>query len=252
MNDTTLIEFVSYDESVPEVLDAIGAAEVLGRQTAVLIKPNLVNDSPFPITTPPECVEAVIRYVRSCSQAEIVIGEGCGEMTLETPDIFDRLGYTELARRHGIELVDLNHAPLVKLQNADCPVFKEMYLPEIAMSHFLISVPVLKAHSLAEMTGTLKNLIGLVPPKHYSGRHGSWKKAVFHGRMHQSIIDLNRYRTPDLSLVDATVGMAEFHLGGAHCDPPLNKLIAGFDPLEVDRRGAELLGLDWHSVGHLK
>lgn len=71
-----------------------------------------------------------------------------------------------------------------------------------AMESFLISVPVLKAHSLAGVTGTLKNMTGLARPKHYSGRYGSWKKAVFHGNMQQSIIDLNRYRTPDLPLIE--------------------------------------------------
>jgi uncharacterized protein (DUF362 family) len=113
-------------------------------------------------------------------------------------------------------------------------------------------VPVLKAHSYSEITGTLKNMIGLAPPKYYSGRFGSWKKAVFHGRMHESIVDLNRYRTPDLSLMDATVGMPDFHLGGAHCDPPVNKILASFDPLAIDRRSAELLGFRWQSIGHLK
>ena len=222
MNDIVEIEFVSYSESVPKALDAIGAGEALRRQTAVLIKPNLITASPFPITTASQCVEAVIEYVRSCSQAAIVVGEGCGDSKLETSEVFDRLGYRELARRQAVELVDLNHAPLRKLEDKGCPVFKEMYLPEIAMTHCLFSIPVLKAHSFSQITGTLKNMIGLAPPKHYSGRFGSWKKAVFHEKMHQSIADLNRYRTPDLSLMDATVGMPDFHLGGAHCDPPLN------------------------------
>ncbi len=251
MSDIAQIEFVSYRESVPKVLDAIGAAAALERQPAVLIKPNLVNASPFPITTAPECVEAVIEYLRSCSQAEIVIGEGCGDANLETSDVFERLGYRELARRLDVRLVDLNRAPLVELSNDDCPGFARMHLPKIVFSHFLFSVPVLKAHSFSEITGTLKNMIGLAPPKHYSGQYGTWKKAVFHNRMHQSIIDLNKYRTPDLSLMDATVGMPDFHLGGAHCDPPLNKLIAGFDPLEVDRSSAELLGLQWRKIPHL-
>ena len=251
MNDFAEIEFSSYSESVPEVLDAIRAAEVLQQQTAVLIKPNLVNASPFPITTAPQCVEAVIQYVRSCSDAAIVIGEGCGDSDLETPQVFDSLGYTDLARRQGVELVDLNHARLEKFTNEDCPVFPQMYLPQVVMSHYLISVPVLKAHSFSEITGTLKNMIGLAPPKYYSGRFGSWKKAVFHGKMHQSIVDLNSYRTPDLSLMDATVGMPDFHLGGPQCDPPVGKLIAGFDPVKVDRRSAELLGLDWRKIAHL-
>lgn len=150
-----------------------------------------------------------------------------------------------------MELVDLNHAACVELKNERCSLFPRMVLPEIAMSHFLISVPVLKAHSLAEITGTLKNMMGLAPPKHYSGRHGTWKKAVFHKQMQQAIIELNRYRTPDLSLLDATVGMRDYHLGGAHCEPPLNKLIAGFDPVEVDREGARLLGLEWSNISHL-
>lgn len=75
MNQTAHAEFVSYQELIANVLDAIGAAGVLEQQRAVLIKPNLINASPFPITTAPACVKAIIEYVQSCSRAEIVIGE---------------------------------------------------------------------------------------------------------------------------------------------------------------------------------
>lgn len=245
------IDFRSYAESVPVVFDLAKASDAFKEQSAVLIKPNLVNASRFPITTAVECVEAVVGYVRSCSQAEIVVGEGSGDPNLSTTDVFQRLGYVEMAERLNVELIDLNEAPLRRLENADCPVFPEMYLPEIVFSNFLISVPVLKAHSLAEITGTLKNMIGLAPPAHYSGRYGTWKKAVFHNRMQEAIVDLNRYRTPDFTLMDASVGMPDFHLGGAHCEPPLNRLLAGGDPKAIDRRGAELLGMRWQSIGHL-
>jgi uncharacterized protein (DUF362 family) len=251
MDEFAEIPFTSYAESVPQALEAIGAADALRDRDAVLVKPNLINASPPPITTPVACVEAVIRYVRSSSDATIVVGEGCGDPHLETDEVFDRLGYREMAERLGVELVDLNRARLVKLANRDCRVFRQMHLPEIAMSHYLISVPVLKAHSLADITGTRKNMMGLAPPKHYAGRFGTWKKAVFHRRMHASIVDLNRYRTPDLSLVDATVGMADYHLGGRHCDPPVGRLLAGYDPLQIDRHSAGLLGLRWQEIGHL-
>jgi uncharacterized protein (DUF362 family) len=94
-------------------------------------------------------------------------------------------------------------------------------------------------------------MIGFAPPKFYSGRFGGWKKSVFHQNLQQSIIDLNSYRSPDLSLMDASVGLAEFHLGGSHCSPPVKKIIAGFSPLEVDRQAAKLLGLDWKRIPHL-
>jgi uncharacterized protein (DUF362 family) len=245
------IDFSSYHESVPSALDKIGAKERLAKQSAILIKPNLTNASRHPVTTSPDCCEAVVEYVRSCSKAGIVIAEGPGDPSLGTEEIFDSLGYRKMATRQGIALVDLNAAPLKKLKNKDCSVFPEMYLPEIAFTHFIISVPVLKAHSLATITGTLKNMMGFAPPKYYSGRFGVWKKAAFHGSVHQAIIDLNRYRCADLSLMDATIGLVDHHLGGPCCDPPVGKIIAGYNSLEVDRAAATLLGLDWKRVPHL-
>ena len=59
-------------------------------------------------------------------------------------------------------------------------------------------------------------LRGLAPPRHYSGRFGSWKKAVFHGDMQQSITDLVAYRRPDLTVMDASVGLADYHLNQNH------------------------------------
>jgi len=245
------VDFSTYHESISLTLDKIGAKEALARQSAILIKPNLTNASRHPVTTSVECCEAVVEYVRSCSKADIIIAEGPGDPSLETEEIFDLLGYRRMAVREGIPLVDLNAAPLKKLKNKDCSVFPEMYLPEIAFTHFIISVPVLKAHSLATMTGTLKNMMGFAPPEYYSGKFGVWKKAAFHENMHQAIIDLNRYRRADLSLMDATIGLADHHLGGPRCNPPINKIIAGFNPLEVDRAAATILGLDWKRIPHL-
>ncbi|MCJ7772651.1 MAG: DUF362 domain-containing protein [Desulfobacterales bacterium] len=245
------IEFESYSESVEKALDSINAKDILAEQSSILIKPNLVNATPHPVTTSAECCEATVKYIRSCSEAQIVIAEGCGDASLETGEIFERLGYNKIATHYGISLIDLNEAPLQKYENSACPCFTEIYLPEIAFSHFIISVPVLKAHSFSMITGTMKNMIGFAPPKYYSGSFGTWKKSVFHENMHQAIMDLNRYRQPDLTLLDATIGLADFHLGGKHCHPPVNKLIAGFDPVEVDREAAGLLGIDWKRIPHL-
>ncbi len=246
------IEFKNYAQSVKKALDSIKAWEILKKQKQILIKPNLINTSPHPVTTPKECCEAIIQYIQACSSAKIMVGEGCGDSVSETDEIFDVHGYTRMAGEYGVELIDLNHAPLVRRENPSCSFFKEMYLPEVAYSSFIISVPVLKAHSLAYITGTMKNMIGLAPPKYYGGQFGSWKKAVFHSDMQQSIIDLNQYRCPDLTVMDATIGLSEYHLGGNHCDPPVNKILAGFDALELDRKAARILGLKWQDIGHLK
>ncbi len=243
--------FTNYTDSVAKCMAAAGASALLTDGRPVMLKPNLVNASAFPVTTSPAFCEAVITFVRTCSRAPITIADGCGDMDLTTDEVFAQLGYTDLARRLEVALLDLNTAPLVRLTDPDCRVFKQMWLPEAVFEHVLISLPVLKAHSLCRFTGSMKNMMGLAPPRHYAGRHGDWKKAVFHACLDDAIVDLNRYRRPDFTVLDATAGLPDFHLGGAVCRPPVNRILAGGDALAVDREAAGLLGIDWRSVGHL-
>ena len=70
--------------------------------------------------------------------------------------------------------------------------------------------------------------------------------------MDEAIVELNRYRKPDLSLIDGSVGMRGHHLSGRRCDPPVGRIVAGFDTVAVDAAGAQLLGLNWRDVGHLR
>ena len=242
--------FISVEQSVRSALANAGAFNILRQQKRILIKPNLVNASPPPITFPVAIADALVGAIREQCDAEIIIAEGSGERNLSTSEIYMELGYRQIAVNHNVELIDLNEASLRHLENSDCSVFKEMHLPEILFDAFVISAPVLKAHSLADVTVSMKNMIGCAPPSHYQ-QGGYWKKSAFHALMHESIFDLNRYRKPDLALVDATVGMPEYHLGGAHCDPPLGKLIVGTDPVAVDAAGAALLGRDWQQIGHI-
>ncbi len=251
--ETANVEFTTYPESIKKALDLIKACETLEKQTAILIKPNLLGPQPFPVTTSIECCDAVLDYVRSCApDAEIVVGDGCGDPKMDTHEVFLELGYADWAVEKGIHLIDLNDAPLEWREDPSCEMFPEISLPEIAFSHYIVSVPVLKAHTLCAMTGAMKNMMGFAPPRHYSGgRKGCWKKAVFHENLDQAIIDLNHYRNADLTVMDASVGLSQSHLGGPECDPPIGKILAGFDPLALDRQAARLLGLDWQNIGHL-
>ncbi len=244
--------FSSYSASIPEALDRSALAAMLTEDMPVLIKPNLINASPHPVTTPADCCRALIKWLRyHCGEVPIVIAEGCGDPSLKTTDLFRKLGYEDLAGSFGVDLLDLNQAPVKSVSHAGNTIFRKAHYPEIGFTHFIISVPVLKAHSLAGITGSLKNMIGFAPPEFYSGSGGVWNKASFHTSMQQSIAEWCRLRLPDFALMDASIGLADFHLGGRHCDPPVKKIIAGPDPLAVDRRAAQLLGLDWRSIGHL-
>jgi uncharacterized protein (DUF362 family) len=244
--------FSSWQESVARLLSAARLADHLPPGQQILIKPNLVEPHNPPITTPVEIIASMVEYIRSISpDAKIIVGEGCGSLAYDTWHVFSALGYTDLADKCQVTLVDLNDAPLVKKRNSSCNRWPEMYLPQIVFDSFLISVPVLKAHSLAGVTLTMKNMMGLAPPAHYQ-QGGHWKKASFHQGIQEAVFDLNRYRTPDFTLLDATVGMQKAHLWGPTCDPPLNRLAAGYDPVAIDSYGCQLLGRKWSEIGHLQ
>jgi len=243
-------DFISFDKTIPALLQAIGAPEILARQSRILIKPNLVNDSPPPVTLAVAACAALADACRRWSTAEIVIAEGTGDRQLTTSEVFRIHGYDRLAETHGVQLLDLNEAELVELRNPHCRVFPTFMIPRLVMESFVISAAVLKAHSLATVTLSMKNMIGVAPPAYYQ-RGGYWKKSAFHQQMQTSIFELNRYRKPDLAFIDASIGLAEHHLGGPYCDPPINRLLAGFDPVAVDAVGAELLGIPWQRVGHI-
>lgn len=251
MNKTTLgiVDFYSYEKSVKDLMELLGAAHVLRSQKRIVIKPNLVNTSPPPVTTPVELVAAIIDYIKKISDAKILIAEGCGAPLYNTDRPYRKLGYAALAKANGTVLVDLNHAESIELIDHRCRIFPRFIMPRLVMDSFIISVPVLKKHSLAKVTLTMKNMLGCAPPSHYGGF--VWKKSKFHNNMHQSIFELNLYRTPDFTILDGSVGLAKHHLGGPKCTPPVKKLIGGFDPVAVDAYGSGLLGVDWRDVKHI-
>jgi len=237
--------------SVRMLCDGAGLTRKLDGRP-VLIKPNLVEALAPPITTPVALVEAIVRYLQErVGGVRIIIGEGCGAREYGTGHCFAALGYVELARRCGVFLVDLNEEKSIEKSNPRCHRWPVMHLPAMVYDSFLLSVPVLKAHSLAGVTLTMKNMMGAVPPSHYQ-RGGHWKKSSFHDNMQAAVLDLNRYRTPDFSILDATVGMKVAHLWGPVCDPPPGILGASFDPVAVDAWGAAILDRDWRNIGHIR
>lgn len=241
-----------WSAAVAALLERAGLARALADQRRIILKPNLVEAAAPPITTPVELVAAVVEYLRAaCPRAELIIGEGCGSKSYDTHHCFQQLGYSRLAAAYGLELIDLNQAVAVKKSRARCRRWPEMYLPEILFDSYLISLPVLKAHTLAGVTLTLKNMMGVAPPAHYQ-QGGAWKKASFHSGIQEAVADLNRYRTPDFTLLDATVGLSQSHLGGPPCDPPPGLLAAAFDPVALDAYGCQLLGRHWRDIGHIR
>jgi len=96
----------------------------------------------------------------------------------------------------------------------------------------------------------MKNLFGLYLNQKIASVFGWWNKSeLHHFGVHESIHDLNLYVKSHFVLVDASVGQKGNEITGSPCQPPLGKLIAGFDAKEVDKVCTNLLG---HKIEEIK
>ncbi len=236
MSKVVTVNYLDYWTSITKALDLAGAGIRLPKKGLIIIKPNLTNSSPPPVTTSVKAAEAVCIYCKAHTKAEIAIGEGCG--TGRTSDVFAALGYTDMAKKYGLALIDFNDTETTILHNDDALQLKQFHLPRIAQNAFIISLPVLKDHSFTKTTIAMKNMFGLAPAKFYAG---SWNKAKLHSpSTDKSVVDICLYKKPDLSVVDASVALKGMHLAGT--PKKIGLILAGFDPVAVDTVGSKLLG----------
>ena len=247
MDSVVVVPFKDYERTVFQLMDRLEVAPLLAEQDLVLLKPNLVTSSPPPVTTDVGMVAAVAKWCREVTSATILVVEGSGEG--DTHKNYSHLGYRKIPAD---DFVDLDLEPIAEYTHPEAERFPRIWLPKLVTEGFLVSIPVLKDHSMAQVTLSIKNQVGILPAHKYGG-HWSFKKSAVHdGDLDQAIADLARYRPPDLALVDGRIGMKGSHLNGTPCCPPKRVLIGGRNPWAVDAKAAWILGWSWEQVSHLR
>ncbi len=217
----------------------LAALEISPYKGKVVIKPNLIINRPYPVTTSPETVECIVRYFTGKAK-ELLIAEGSGMCRGGTKRAFQELGYLELAERWDIPLVDLNDDEYAIMKDPEALRLKEFKLPRTLENAFLISAAVLKRHSMAKVTLSLKNMMGAT-----IGR-----KARFHAfGLTKSIVDINLYTKPDLAVIDGIASSGK-ELGGAVTR--YGVMLVSEDLVAADAVGSQILGVDPLSVPHIK
>jgi len=241
------VEFENYAESVTKILNLIGANKLIAEEKKIILKPNLTTNKGPPVTTPIELVEEVLKYCRKNSKAEIIIAEGSGGC--DTVKCFEELGFYKLEEKYGCKVIDLNREKRIVVTRSDALKLKRFKMPEILSGAFLINLPILKEHSSARVTAAMKNLFGLyLSPLAY--RLVGWSKARLHRLgIHECIFDLNLYKKPNITLVDAYIGQIGDEIKGV--PKKFGVLLAGTDPVAIDVRCAEILGKNWKEMEYL-
>ena len=197
------------------------------------------------ITTHPQVVRALADVcVTEGATVRIVDSPGSGTPWSESSlrKVYHKCAMETLAR----ENVELNfNTGIRKVEFPEGKLVRSFELIEAALdADALISVAKAKTHSFTVITGAVKNLFGLVPGFDKPGYHARLKNADNFSEM---LIDLTELVKPQLTIVDAVVGM---EVDGPTSGSPrrLGFLLASTNPHALDVVLAHVMGIDPLSV----
>jgi uncharacterized protein (DUF362 family) len=215
-----------------EVLDPLGGiGAIVHPGETVFIKPNMVtlpwaehgNSFTGGECTKPEIVVAVADECLRAGAAEVIVGDGSHAVELPWDLAATLDGSTNLVSEMARLAADYGRPARVASLEADSPdwvaVPSDTSLGTILVSSLVteadrvISIPVAKTHSSAQLTLSLKNFIGVAPLWRYGDLPNSIpdRGVVFDHSSPRAIaaiyLDMVRGIQPDLAIVDFSIGI---------------------------------------------
>ena len=136
------IKFRSYSETVPRLLELINLGKEIKKHSKIVLKPYLsVIEGEKTSSTPIAFVEQVLRFCLKNKNpvSEVFIAEGADG--IDTAELFDKLGYSKLAERYGVGLIDLNNTETEEIEHPEFLRFETIHFPSVLSESFLISLP---------------------------------------------------------------------------------------------------------------
>lgn len=247
MNTVAKIAVASYEldnlmKALRKGIELIGGFKI-ENGIKIVIKPNLSDLCPpeTGVTTHPRFIEALIKVLRQMANVKIYLIES-NHWAATADEEFEYLGYTELARKYDVALINLSKDKKIEVQ-INGKYLKRIKVPlTLLFADEFISVAKMKTHVNEVITCVLKNQFGLLPQRY---------KSKFHPHLSEVLTDLNNLYRPDLCIVDGIVGMEG--QGPTNGTPrKFGIVIFGTDPVATDAVAAKTMGLNPKKIPHLK
>ncbi len=265
---TSRVALTAGDDRADNVFRAL---EPFGRRIAqavgdrlVVIKPNNVSIDIQLSATHADCLEGILEFLKSIGKADnAVIAESAANGP--TMEGFANFGYTRLAAKYGIKLIDLDQQETRRVFVFDEKDFRphpvRMSRMLLDRKNFIISAAKLKTHDRVVATLSLKNVVFGAPVKDPGFRWGKrgrpgakTDKPIAHGSgtygINYNLFALAERLRPDLAVIDGYDGMEG---NGPTRGKPVDHRVclAAADWLAADRTALELMGIELAKVGYL-
>jgi uncharacterized protein (DUF362 family) len=230
--------------AVRDAVDLIGGIEtIVSPGDTVFVKPNYISPKSFETgaTTNPAVIRAVIRLLKEGGAKRILIGEGSA-VGFDTTEAFANNHLYELEDSK-VSLFDIKKDDFVWIPNPGAFLFKRIRVPKkVLESNVIVNIPVMKTHDALPITLGLKNMKGII--------HESDKKRFHKWGLEHGIVDVNRFALPELTVLDATIGMEG--LGPNSGDPAnMGLILASTDTVALDTVGTHVMGVDPAEVRYI-
>jgi len=194
-------------------------------------------------TTDPLLLGALIDVLRQrYPQAEVLVLEN-DATSVQAETLFSLLGIRDAAERHGAKVFNVADDKWVTKPVPDPRILHELEVPEVlCRSDLFVNFAKLKTNALTKTTGALKNIFAFYRAK---------RKVVFHGRIDDVLVDMNKIIRPHICLTDGYIGMEG--QGPAFGRPKkCGLLVAGVDPVAVDACSSRIMGFNPRFVDHIR
>lgn len=204
----------------------------------ILLKPNILSDAnpSKVITTNPIVLQATIQIFKEKGAEKIYVGDSPALHGKDFRPNGSKLN--EICEKEKVEWVDFSKDTITK----KIPIANQRICVAgiIDKIDFSVSLSKFKTHEFMFVTGSIKNMFGLVPGRKKSAQHLRHPSRSSFAKLICGIASIAKV---EYTIMDAIVGM-EGH-GPANGTPiKVGKIIAGKDPLAVDIAEAIIMGYE--------
>lgn len=243
MSKVAVIRCESYEHdivknAIQKGIESLGGIQkYIKKGEKILLKPNMLS------ADPPEKCSATNPAILKAA-AEIFMSAGAVVSYGDSPGIHSpeaaakRIGNDRVAQELGIELADFKSGKEIVFE-AGKQNKKFVIANGVLDSDGIVSLPKLKTHGLARMTGCIKNQFGCIPGPLKGEFHVRLPNVLDFCRM---LADLNAYVNPRLYIMDGVMAMEG---NGPRSGIPrkMDIILVSADPVALDATVCKLVNI---------
>ena len=198
----------------------------------------MAKEPQFGITTHPEVIRAVIKLLKEI-ECEILVGDGpsvWGRYIENVEDVYERTGIKKVCDEEGVMLVRF-----------DKRRFREKFPLSSWLDEcdYLINLPKFKTHNLTLLSGSIKNLFGLVSGTFKTELHKNYFDIEEFSKI---LVDIYEAAHPALTIVDGILAMEGDGPATSGKLKQVNLLLASKDCVALDSILALIMGVKPYDV----